>query len=117
MNMEAMENLFLRLIRISNEILALNLDTFEDLAQLEYLQNQQAGLIEQIEQVDHSSSAAKSYIRELKSLESQIQEKLYLNRNDSENQIKKMQNAVKLRGKYQSNPMVQAEGYFVDNQN
>lgn len=112
-----MEDLFLQLIRISNEILALELDTFEDLAQLEYLQNQQTELMEQIEQVDHSSSVVKPYIGELKSLESQIQEKLYLNRHDSENQIKKMQNAVKLRGRYQSNQAIQAEGYFVDNQN
>ncbi|MFB0866197.1 hypothetical protein [Paenibacillus oleatilyticus] len=112
-----MEDLFLQLIRISNEILALDLDTFEDLAQLEYLQNQQAGLMEQIEQADYSSFAIKSYIGELKNLESQIQEKLNLNRQDSENQIKKMQNAIKLRGRYQSNPIIQAEGYFVDNQN
>ncbi|MCM3271416.1 hypothetical protein [Paenibacillus elgii] len=117
MNREAVENLFMQLIRISNEILALDLDTFEDLAQLEYLQNQQAGLMDQIEQIDHSTTGVQPYIEELKRLESQIQEKLHLNQQDSENQIKKMQNAVKLRGRYQSNPMLQAEGYFVDNQN
>lgn len=112
-----MEDLFSQLIRISNEILALDLDTFEDLSQLEFLQNQQAGLMEQIEQVDHSSPEGKVYIEELKRLESQINEKLCLNRQDSENQIKKMQNAIKLRGRYQSNPVIQAEGFFVDNQN
>ncbi|KZE77887.1 hypothetical protein AV654_20145 [Paenibacillus elgii] len=117
MNREAVENLFMQLIRISNEILALDLDTFEDLAQLELLQNQQVELMEQIGQAEHASAVVQSYIEELKRLESQIQEKLYLNRQDSENQIKKMQNAVKLRGRYQSNQAIQAEGYFVDNQN
>ncbi|MFB6364651.1 hypothetical protein ACFCP7_11360 [Paenibacillus elgii] len=117
MNREAVENLFLQLIRISNEILALDLDTFEDLAQLELLQNQQAELMEQIGQAEHSSAVVQPYIKELKRLESQIQGNIYLNRQDSENQIKKMQNAEKLRGRYQSNPMIQEEGYFVDNQN
>lgn len=117
MNREATEIVFVQLIRISNEILALNLDTFEDLGQLEYLQNQQAELIEQAVQVEDSSPEVKAYVEEIKKLEAQINEKLRLNRQDSENQIKKMQNAVKLRGRYQSNQAIQAEGYFVDNQN
>ncbi|KPV59749.1 hypothetical protein QJ48_09145 [Paenibacillus sp. A3] len=117
MNREATEIVFVQLIRISNQILALNLDTFEDLAQLEELQNQQAELMEQVVQVEHSSPEVKAYIEDLKRLEAQINEKLRLNRQDSENQIKKMQNAMKLRGRYQSNQAIQAEGYFVDNQN
>lgn len=112
-----MEDVFVKLIGISNKIIALKLDSFEDLAQLEVLQDQQAELMEQVVQAEHSTPEVEAYVEELKKLEAQINEKLRLNRQDSENQIKKMQNAMKLRGRYQSNQAIQAEGYFVDNQN